>query len=132
MMDVLSVFFHFLPKGQLSLSSSIRVQWSSALDFGPSEDVSVSSRSSGLLVSLGLWLSCRICLEDSLIVFSKMCSSGVDLFSFILVLSFSSTHTHMYITHWFICDKSYNKIIFLRFEVNKFFNNLVKVVVLLY
>ena len=34
----------------------------------------------------------RICPEDSLIVFSEMCYSGIDLFSLTLVFGFSSSH----------------------------------------
>ena len=89
MIDVLSVFFPFLLKDQLSLSSSICVWGSSALDFGPSKDASVSSGSSGFLVSLGLWLYCRICPGDYLIVFSKVCSFSIGLFSFTPILGFS-------------------------------------------
>jgi len=91
-MDALSVLFlHFL-NDKPSFLSLVRAWWSSELDFGPSEDISVSSRSSSILILMGLWLCYHTCFEDSLIELLEVCPFGVDLFSVISVLSFSSSH----------------------------------------
>ena len=68
------------------------VQCSSELDFSPSENVSVSSGSSGILILMGLWLCYHTCFEDSLIELLEVCPFGVDLFSVIPVLGFSSSY----------------------------------------
>ena len=91
-MDALSVLFLHLLNNKPSFLSSVRAWWSLELDFGPSEDVSVSLGSLGILILMGLWLCYHTCFEDSLIELLKLCPFGVDLFSVIPVLDFSSSH----------------------------------------
>jgi len=106
-MDVLSVLFLHLLNDKHSFLSSIRDWWSLELDFGPFEDVSVSLRSSGILIFLGLWLCYQTCSEDSLIKLPEVCPFGVDLFSLIPVLSFSSSH-RKYDRIFFKCHENKN------------------------
>ena len=90
--DALYVLFLHLLNDKPSFLSSVRAWWSSELDFGPSEDVSVSSGSSSILILMGLWLCYHTCFEDSLIELLEVCPFGVDLFSVIPILGFSSSH----------------------------------------
>ena len=103
-MDDLSVLFLHLLNDKPSFLSSVCAKWSSELDFGPSEDVLVSS---GILILLGLWLCYHTCFEDSLIELPEVCPFGVDIFSVILVLGFSSSHNSPLKPHFpFLLGKS--------------------------
>ena len=79
----------------------LHVWWSSEVDLNPFKVVSISSRSSSTPIFLGLWLCYHICSKDSLTKLPEVCPFGLDLFSLIPILSFSSSHnTHTLVSYY--------------------------------
>ena len=88
----LSALFPSLLADKSSSSSSIYAQWYSKLVIGLSEDIRVSSRSSGIIVSLGLWCVIYTFHEGMLLVPFEVYFSDIGSLSFDPILRFLSSH----------------------------------------
>ena len=88
----LSALFPSLLADKSSSSSSIYARWYSKLVLSPSKDIRVSSGSSGIIISLGLWCVIYTFHEGMLLVPFKVCFFDIGSLSFDPILGFLSSH----------------------------------------